>query len=86
MVNLLIFLNIVIYLGWGEFIVELDKIFKEELDFRYEVSSIIRMRKFFKEYKVFVLKIYEKYFKCWILVMEFINGVMMLDYIIVLVS
>ncbi|MCH2048620.1 MAG: AarF/UbiB family protein [Trichodesmium sp. St16_bin4-tuft] len=86
LVNLLIFLNIATYLGWGEFIAELDKTFKEELDFRYEASSTIRMRKSLKEHKVFVPKIYEKYSKRRILVMEFINGVMMSDYITALAS
>ncbi|MGD1713526.1 ABC1 kinase family protein [Dapis sp. BLCC M172] len=81
LVNILIFLNIATYLGWGEFITELEKTFQEELDFRYEASSTIRMKKSLKEHKVFVPKIYEKYSKRRILVMEFINGVMMSDYI-----
>ncbi|MEB3340714.1 AarF/UbiB family protein [Okeania sp.] len=81
LVNILIFLNIATYLGWGEFIAELEKTFQEELDFRYEASSTIRMRKSLKEHKVFVPKIYEKYSKRRILVMEFIKGVMMSDYI-----
>ncbi len=86
LINLLIFFNIATYLGWGEFIAELEKTFQEELDFRYEASNTIRMRKSLKAHKVFVPKIYQKYSQRRILVMEFIDGVLMSDYINTLIN
>ena len=85
-VNLLISLNVATYLRWDEFVAELDKTFREELDFRYEAANGRRMKKNLKLHKVYVPKVYQKYCKRRVLVMEFIDGVLMSDYIKTLLS
>ena len=66
---------------WDEFIAELDKTFREELDFRYEAANGRRMKKSLKFHKIYVPEVYQKYCKRKVLVMEFIEGVLMSDYI-----
>ncbi|NEQ77702.1 MAG: AarF/ABC1/UbiB kinase family protein [Okeania sp. SIO2C9] len=80
-VNVLITLNIGSYLRLDEAIAELEKTFREELDFRYEATNARRMKKTLKEHKIYAPKIYDKYSKRRVLVMEFIDGVLMADYI-----
>lgn len=85
-VNLLVSLNVATYFRWDEFVAELDKTFREELDFRYEAANGRRMRKNLKFHKIYVPKVYQKYCKRRVLVMEFIDGVLMSDYIKTLLS
>lgn len=85
-VKLLVSLNFASYFRWDEFVVELDKTFKEELDFRYEAANSRRMKKNLKFHKIYVPTVYQKYCKRRVLVMEFIDGVLMADYIKELLS
>ena len=85
-VKLLVYLNFASYFRWDEFVVELDKTFKEELDFRYEAANSRRMKKNLKFHKIYVPTVYQKYCKRRVLVMEFIDGVLMADYIKELLS
>ncbi|MDJ1183555.1 ABC1 kinase family protein [Roseofilum casamattae] len=80
-VDLLVRFNIASFLRLDEAITELEKTFKEELDYRYEASNTRRMRKSLKAHKIYVPKIYDDYSRQRILVMEFIDGVLMSDYI-----
>jgi len=79
--NLLTALNIGTYLRFDEAVLELEKILNEELDYRYEASNGRRMKKTLKSHKIFVPKIYNKYCKRRVLVMELVDGVLMSDYI-----
>jgi len=81
LVNLLTRFNIATFLRLDEAIIELEKTFREELDYRYEASNTRRMRKSLKAHKIYVPKIYDKYSRRRVLVMEFIDGVLMSDYI-----
>ena len=81
LVKLLTALNIASYLRLNEGVSELEKIFKEELDYRYEATNARRIKKNLKDHKVYVPKIYDKYTKRKVLVMEYIDGVLMSDYI-----
>ncbi|MGD1700267.1 ABC1 kinase family protein [Dapis sp. BLCC M229] len=85
-VNFLVSLNVATYLRWDEFVAELDKTFTEELDFRYEAANGRRMKKNLKLHKIYVPAVYQKYCKRRVLVMEFIDGVLMSDYIKTLLS
>ena len=85
-VKLLVYLNFASYFRWDEFVAELDKTFKEELDFRYEAANGRRMKKNLKFHKIYVPTVYQKYCKRRVLVMEFIDGVLMADYIKELLS
>lgn len=86
LVNFFIYLNIASYLCLDEFVTELDKTFREELDFRYEASNTTRMRELLKAQKVYVPKIYQKYCQRRVLVMEYIDGVLMSDYVKTLIN
>ena len=85
-IKVLVYLNFASYFRWDEFVVELDKTFKEELDFRYEAANGRRMKKNLKFHKIYVPTVYQKYCKRRVLVMEFIDGVLMADYIKELLS
>ncbi|MBW4583783.1 MAG: hypothetical protein KME33_00920 [Aetokthonos hydrillicola CCALA 1050] len=79
--NLLIKLNIASYLRLDEAVVELERIFTEELDYRYEAANMRRMKKTLKPHGVYTPSVYRKYSKRRVLVMEYIPGVLMADYI-----
>ncbi|NEQ64062.1 MAG: AarF/ABC1/UbiB kinase family protein [Symploca sp. SIO2D2] len=81
LVNVLKTFNILSYLRLDEAVLELERIFREELDYRYEASNARRIKKTLKEHKVYVPKVYDKYTKPKVLVMEYINAVLMSDYI-----
>ena len=85
-IKVLVYLNFASYFRWDEFVVELDKTFKEELDFRYEAANGRRMKKNLEFHKIYVPTVYQKYCKRRVLVMEFIDGVLMADYIKELLS
>lgn len=85
-IKVLVYLNFASYFRWDEFVAELDKTFKEELDFRYEAANGRRMKKNLKFHKIYVPTVYQKYCKRRVLVMEFIDGVLMADYIKELLS
>ncbi|MGD1803950.1 ABC1 kinase family protein [Dapis sp. BLCC M126] len=85
-VNFLVSINFATYFRWDEFLVELDNTFKEELDFRYEAANGRRMKNNLKFHKIYVPTVYQKYCKRRVLVMEFIDGVLMSDYIKALLS
>lgn len=79
--NILSNLNLLTYLSLDEAIAELERIFKEELDYRYEAANARRMRKTLKSHRIYVPKVYERYSKRQVLVMEYIEGVLMSDYL-----
>ncbi|WP_414589990.1 ABC1 kinase family protein [Scytonema sp. PCC 10023] len=79
--NLFRALNIANYLRLDDAVVEVEKIFNEELDYRYEASNMRRMKKTLKKHGVYTPSVYKKYSKRRVLVMEYISGVLMSDYI-----
>lgn len=64
-----------------EALYELETMVREELDFRYEASNMRRMRKSLKEHGIGVPKVYRKVCGQHTLVMEFVKGVLMSDFI-----
>jgi ubiquinone biosynthesis protein len=66
---------------WDEMLWELDKTFSEELDYRLEASSISRMRKMLRKQKVYAPKVFLEHCTRRVLVMEFIEGVFVSEYI-----
>lgn len=63
-------------LGW-----ELDQIRVEETDYRYELSNMERMGPNLVKHKVYTPKVYPAYCTRNVLVTEFVDGVLMSDYI-----
>lgn len=60
---------------------ELQQIVNEEVDYRFEVSNIERFRKNVRKHKIYVPRPFRKLSTARILVMEWIDGVMMSEYI-----
>src|SRR3546814_12746099 len=54
---------------------------KEELHFRYEAASTRRMRKLLKRHDIYVPRVFQDISTSRILVTEFIDGVLVSDYI-----
>jgi ubiquinone biosynthesis protein len=68
-------------LQWQELLWELNQILAEEIDYRYEASSIMRLRKSLRKHKVYVHKVFNAYSTRRVLVTEYISAVLMADYI-----
>jgi ubiquinone biosynthesis protein len=66
---------------WSELLWELNQILNEEIDYRYEATSVTRMRKKLRKHKVYVHKVFHEYSTKRLLVTEFITAVLMSDYI-----
>ena len=69
-------------LRWDELIWELTEIMKEEMDCRYEASATRRMRRTLRGHGIYAPKIF--FATRRVLVTEFVDGVLMADYIQVL--
>lgn len=66
---------------WIDMVWELEKTLTEELDYRMEASAIIRSWKKLRRHKVYVPEVFQSYCSRRVLVMEFVEGVFMSDYI-----
>jgi ubiquinone biosynthesis protein len=71
----------VAYIPWDGMIRELQRIMQEEIDYRYEVANLRRLRKVLKRHKVYVPRVYTRVSGKQIIVMEFITGVLLSDYL-----
>jgi len=70
-------LNVLRFIRWDDLLWELDQVFKEELDFRYEMSHQVRMRKRLARHNVLVPKVFTSYSTSHVMTMEFVPGVSM---------
>jgi len=86
LVWLLTRLSVKPHVRWGEMLWEIDHIIREELDFHYEATNMRRMRKLLRKHSVYVPFVFDKYTTERVLVMEYVAGVVMADYIKVLHS
>jgi ubiquinone biosynthesis protein len=69
------------YAGFDKLFRELQNVMREEIDYRYETSNLRRMRKSLRKHKVYVPKVFEKYGGPHVIVMEFVEGPLMSDYL-----
>ena len=60
---------------------ELEQMVREELDFRFEAANTRRMRKSLKRHNIYVPRVFHKVSNRLVLVTEFIDGVLMSDFI-----
>jgi ubiquinone biosynthesis protein len=74
-------LGVASHVRWDEMVGEISRLLSDELDYRMEASSIARMRRCLRHHKVYAPKVFAKYCSKRLLVMEFIEGVFMSDYI-----
>jgi ubiquinone biosynthesis protein len=80
-VRLLMLMNFMLWSRWEEMLYQLQRTLTDELDYRLEVSSMRKMRRALKGDKVYVPKAFLRYCTKRVLVMEFVDGVLMSDYI-----
>ena len=64
---------------WGIFCKQLDDLMTKELDFRYEASSLRRLKKTLRKHGVYVPETFSQYSSRRVLVMEFIHGALLSD-------
>lgn len=69
------------HLHLGEALYELELMVREELDFRYEASNMRRMRKTLRHHAIHVPRVFLKHSGRNTLVSEYIDGVLMTDFI-----
>jgi ubiquinone biosynthesis protein len=65
----------------GDAVWELEQIAREEVDFRYEATNLKRLRKTLKAHGVYVPKPFMDHSTERVLVMEYVRGVLMSEYI-----
>ena len=74
-------LRIYPHMKWTDGLEEIREIMREELDFQFEASSTRRMRKMLKDHQVYVPKVYSRYCSKRVLVLEYVEMVLMADYL-----
>ncbi|HRI62744.1 MAG TPA: AarF/UbiB family protein [Polyangium sp.] len=80
------FFGILPWAGWDEMFDNLKRSLKEELDYRLEVAAMRRMRRNLKVVDIISPKPCMKYCTERLIVMEFLDGVLMSDYLRVLAT
>jgi len=74
-------LSVLSYMSLDDFVTEIEDIISEEIDYRYEAANMRRMRKTLRRHNIHVPKTFQRYNTQRILVMEYITGVLMSDYL-----
>ncbi len=69
------------HMRWSDMLWEIEQLMEEELDYHYEIANMQRMKKTLRRHRVYVPKVYSKYSSKRILVMEFVQGALMSDYL-----
>jgi len=80
-VSVLVSLNWMPQGRWNEMLWELQQMMMTELDYRFEAANIRRMRKTLRAHKVITPAVLSKFTTKRVLVMEYIEGVFMSDFI-----
>jgi ubiquinone biosynthesis protein len=70
------------HMRWEGMLWELTQIMGEEINYNYEAGSMRRMRKNMRRHGIYVPKVFSRYCTPRVLVMEFIPGVLMSDFIL----
>ncbi len=69
------------FMRWADMLEEMEQVFQEELDFRYEISNQQRLRRTLAAHPIYVPEVFEAYCSEKVLVMEYIHGVAMSDFL-----
>jgi ubiquinone biosynthesis protein len=69
---------------WREGYWEIEHILREEVDYRFEASNIQRIRKTLRRHRIVVPQVFERYSAKRILVMEFVTGALMAEFLSVM--
>jgi ubiquinone biosynthesis protein len=78
---LLVRLGIMPHARWTDLAWEVEQVMQEELDYRFEATNMKRMRRTLGPHKVHVPQLFSTYSTSRVLVMEFLAGVTMTDYL-----
>jgi ubiquinone biosynthesis protein len=73
--------SIMSFMRWPDMLWELEQVFNEELDYRYEITNQKRLRRSLANHNIYVPKVFQRYCTRQVLVMEFIEAVSMTDYL-----
>lgn len=71
------------HFGWEPMYWEMEQIFQEEVDYRYEAANMRRIAKNLRRHRVYVPEVYDDYSGQRVLVMEWVAGVLMSDFLAV---
>lgn len=74
-------LRIYRHMRWQEGLAELRQIMREELDFGFEAASTRKMRRLLKAHRVYVPVVFSRYCSARVMVTEFLDMVLMADYL-----
>ena len=74
-------LGIFRHMRWSEGLIELRQIMREELDFGFEAASTRKMRRVLNRHGVYVPKVFSQHCTRRVMVSEFLNMVLMADYL-----
>lgn len=66
---------------WKELVYELNAVKERDLDLRFEAASLSSLKKNLKDHDIYIPELFNKYSEKNILVMEFISGALMSDFI-----
>jgi ubiquinone biosynthesis protein len=69
------------HMRWQDMLWEIEQLMTEELDYHYEMANIQRMKKVLARHNIYVPKVFAQYCSKRIIVMEFVHGVVMADYL-----
>lgn len=69
------------HVHWGDAMWELERMVQEEIDFRHEAINTRRMRRILREHEVYVPKVFKAYCTRFVLVTEFVQGVLLSEFI-----
>jgi ubiquinone biosynthesis protein len=72
-------LSIMTGLRWRDLLWEMEKAIGEELDYRYEISNLLRLRKTLNRHGIITPKLFRPYCGSDTITMEFVPGVSMAD-------
>jgi len=79
-------LRLIDYEKWRDMLNELRIVLRDELDYHVEAASIRRLRKNLRRHHIYAPKVFRRYCGDRVLVMEYIDGVFMSEFIEVAVS
>jgi ubiquinone biosynthesis protein len=74
-------LSILLFVRWQDLLWEIEQVMEEEIDFRYEASNLQRMHGLLRRHGIRAPQLYARYSTSRVLIMEFIDGVTMSDYL-----
>jgi ubiquinone biosynthesis protein len=81
MVRIVDRLKLLMFLHLSEMVMELEPIAAEELDYRIEAANISRMRRTLRHHNIYVPQVFRRFTSKQVLVMEFVEGILMSEFI-----